>query len=402
MHTNPLLETLPDYPFDQLRSLLAGVEPPQGIEPIALSVGEPKLPIPAFAQEIISRPGGVWNKYPPFNGTPELRSAIAGWLGRRYGLGSGDIDPNRHVIACAGTREALYLLPTWLVPAEKNSKRPIVAMPNPFYHVYGTGALASGAESLYLPATAETGHLPDLEALDAETLDRMALMFLCTPANPQGTTADADYLRRAIELARRHDFVLAVDECYADVYDKAPPVGVLQVCKDFGDGGYDRVIAFHSLSKRSNGAGLRSGFMAGDESIIAAHGRFRSYISATIPLPIDTASAALWADDAHAEEVRAFYRDNIDRAERVIGNRFGFYRPPGGFFLWLDVGDGEAATRKLWQDAGVRVLPGRHTSRPLPGQSASGATPGDAYVRVALVGSGAMLDEALRRLVNTL
>lgn len=399
MQNNPLLETLPDYPFDRLRALLNGVSPPEGLEPISLAVGEPQQPIPDFAYEVLAENGvDGWNRYPPFNGSPDLRAAFAGWLGRRYGLGPGDIDPDRHVLACAGTREALYLFPTWLVPSEKNGKRPIVAMPNPFYHVYGTGALATGAESFYMAATPETGHLPDLDALDGETLDRLALMFICSPANPQGVFADSVYLERAVGLARKHDFVLAVDECYADVYDDAPPPGVLQVCKEMGDGGYDNIIAFHSLSKRSNGAGLRSGFLAGDPDILAGFGRFRSYIAASVPLPVDRVSAALWADDGHAADVRAFYRANIDRAGRVLGNRFGFYRPPGGFFLWLDVGDGETAARKLWQDAALRVLPGAHTSRPGP----DGSTPGDAFIRIALVTPGAVLDEALRRLVNTL
>ncbi|MEQ8667307.1 MAG: aminotransferase class I/II-fold pyridoxal phosphate-dependent enzyme [Rhodospirillales bacterium] len=398
MEHNPDLAVLPDFPFDRLRDLLDGIAPPDGLEPISLAIGEPQQPIPAFTEAIIAEGRGSWNKYPPFTGSPELHAAVAGWLRRRYGLGEGDIDAKRHILSCAGTREALYLLPTWAVPREKNGGRPIVAMPNPFYHVYGTGALASGAESLYLPATPETGHLPDLDALDAATLGRLAMLVVCTPANPQGVMADAAYLERAVSLARKHDFLLVVDECYADVYDKGPPTGVLEVCRSMSDGGFDNVIAFHSLSKRSNGAGLRSGFFAGDPAIIAGYGRFRRYIAASIPLPIDAASAALWADDDHAEQVRAFYRANIDAAEAIVGGHFGFYRPPGGFFLWLDVGDGEAATAKLWGKAGLKVLAGAHTSRP----DATGASPGDRFIRVALVTARPVLEEALRRLVNTL
>lgn len=398
MEHNPDLAVLPDFPFDRLRSLLDGITPASNLEPIALSVGEPQKPIPAFAEAIIAEGRGSWNKYPPFKGSPELLGSVHGWLKRRYGLGDTDISVADHIIACAGTREALYLLPTWLVPETKNGERPIVAMPNPFYHVYGTGALATGAESLYLPATAETGHLPDLDALTPDILNRLALMFLCSPANPQGMTADADYLERAIRLARERDFYLVIDECYGDVYDQVPPIGGLEVCRSIGDGSFDRVLVFHSLSKRSNGAGLRSGFLAGDAGVIAAYGRFRSYIAASIPLPIDAASAALWADDEHAEQVRAFYRANIDAAEQIIGDRFGFYRPPGGFFLWLDVGNGEEAAAKLWRDAAVRVLPGAHTSRP----GADGTSPGDAFIRVALVTDKPVLEEALARLVKTL
>ena len=332
MKHNPYLDVLPDFPFDRLRTLLGGTTPPAGAEPISLAVGEPQQPIPAFAEKIIAEGQGSWNKYPPFTGSAELHAAIAGWLKRRYGLGDGDIQPGKHILSCAGTREALYLLPTWAVPHEKGGGRPIVAMPNPYYHVYGTGALASGAESLYMAATPETGHLPDLDALDGATLGRLAMMVLCTPANPQGTMADVAYLEKAIGLARKHDFLLVVDECYADIYDTRPPTGVLEVCRSLGDGGFDNVLAFHSLSKRSNGAGLRSGFFAGDPAIIAGYGRFRSYIAASIPLPIDAASAALWADDDHAGQVRAFYRANIDAAQVIIGERFGFYRPAGGFF----------------------------------------------------------------------
>jgi len=398
MKHNPLLEVLPDFPFDRLRSLLDPITPTSNLSPISLAVGEPQKPIPAFAEAIITEGRGGWNKYPPFKGSPELLEAAAGFLKRRYGLGQSDIVAADNVLACAGTREALYLLPTWLVPHEKNGQQPIVAMPNPFYHVYGTAALATGAESLFLAATPESGHLPNLDDLTPEVLERLALLFLCTPANPQGLTADADYLARAIRLARKHDFYLVVDECYADVYDRTAPSGALQVCREIDDGKFDNVIVFHSLSKRSNGAGLRSGFVAGDPGVIAGYGRFRSYIAASIPAPIDAASAALWSDDDHAEQVRAFYRANIDTAERIIGDRFGFYRPPGGFFLWLDVGNGEDAAAKLWGEAGVRVLPGAHTSR----ADADGVSPGDAFIRVALVVDKPVLEEALGRLVKTL
>ena len=401
MQTNPHLETLPDFPFDRLRTLLDGIDPAAGLDPIALTIGEPQQPVPDWVSKIVMENAHLWNKYPPFSGSNALRQAAAGWLGRRYGLTSDHIDPMKHVVACAGTREAIYLLPTWAVPLTKGGGRPIVAMPNPFYHVYGTAALASGAESLYLSATKETGHLPDLDSLNEDTLARMAVMFLCSPANPQGVVADATYLERAIKLARKHDFLLAVAECYAEIYDSKPPVGALQVCRDMGGDAsclFDNVIVFHSLSKRSNGAGVRSGFMAGDPAIIEAHGRFRSYISATIPGPIDAASVALWNDDDHVKQIRAFYRRNIDTAEQVLGDRFGFYRPEGGFFLWLDVGDGEQAAQTLWRDAAVRVLPGAHTSR----TGDTGINPGDPYIRIALVEEANTIREACERLIRTL
>ncbi len=403
MEINPRLETLPDYPFDRLRSLLDGINPPEDIDPISLAVGEPQQPVPALVSDIVRDQAGRWNKYPPFAGSPELREAIAGWMSRRYGLSENAINPQSNILACAGSREALYLLPTWLVPETKNGKRPIVAMPNPFYHVYGTGALASGAESLYLPATKQTNFLPDLDNLSVETLERLSLLFLCSPANPQGAIASKTYLEKAIHLARKHDFVLVSDECYAEIYDKTPPPGVLQVCREIAETSnvatlYDRVIAINSLSKRSNGAGLRSGFIAGDPDIIEKFGRFRSYIAATVPLPIDAASAALWNDDVHVEEIRGFYRRNIDVAEDIIGNMYDFYRPEGGFFLWLNVGNGEAAAKTLWRETGVRVLPGAHTSREDP----SGNNPGGEFIRIALVNDPAVIGEACKRLVKVL
>ncbi|MBT4889208.1 MAG: aminotransferase class I/II-fold pyridoxal phosphate-dependent enzyme [Rhodospirillales bacterium] len=400
MNINPRLTTLPDFPFDKLKTLLEGITPPEELDPIALSVGEPQQPVPHWVRDIVSDNFHTWNKYPPFPGSVDLRQAIAGWLGRRFGLGHGDIDPMVHILACAGTREALYLLPTWLVPDQKNGKRPIVAMPNPFYHVYGTAALASGAESLYLSATKETGYLPDLDELDAEILSRLSILFLCSPANPQGAVADHTYLERAINLARKYDFTLCVDECYADVYDTTPPLSALQVCRDMDGSGtdYTNVLVFHSLSKRSNGAGLRSGFFAGDAAIMQGYGRFRSYISASIPLPIDAASAAVWSEDSHTDDIRAFYRNNFDIAERIIDGRFDFYRPDGGFFLWLNTGNGEQAAQTLWRDAGVRVLPGAHSAR----EDKNGFNPGASHIRLALVNDAPVISEACERLVKVL
>lgn len=402
MKINPRLETLPDFPFDRLRDLLEGINPPDDLAPISLAVGEPQQPVPSWVADIVKGETHLWNKYPPFAGSPELRAAIAGWMDRRFGLTSDAIDPQAHILACAGSREAIYLLPTWLVPETKNGKRPIVAMPNPFYHVYGTGALASGAESLFMPATRENGFLPDLNTLDKDTLDRLAILFLCTPANPQGVIASKEYLEQAIRLARKHDFVVVSDECYAEIYDSAPPPSALQVCHEMADKAdgslFDKVISINSLSKRSNGAGMRSGLIAGDPAIIEGFGRFRSYIAASIPGPIDAASIALWNDDDHVEAIRSYYRRNIDAAEAVIGGRFGFYRPEGGFFLWLDTVDGEAAAETLWREAGVRVLPGAHTSR----DDQHGDNPGKSYIRIALVNDEATVRAACERLVKVL
>ena len=269
-------------------------------------------------------------------------------------------------------------------------------MPDPVYAVYYGAAVMAGAEPVLLPATAATDFLPDLEAIPSSLLERTALFYLCTPANPQGSVADLDYLRRAVRLARRHGFVLAVDECYSELWDTAPPPGALDAALA-EDGRFDSVVVFHSLSKRSSAAGLRSGFVAGDADILTRLLRLRAYGSPVQPLPLLAAATALWQDEAHVEDNRARYRAKFDTAQRRLGNRFGFYRPAGGFFLWLDVGDGEAACRRLWCEGGIRVLPGGYLS-----VGAQGANAGSAYIRVALVDEPALIDTALGRLGDVL
>jgi N-succinyldiaminopimelate aminotransferase len=255
----------------------------------------------------------------------------------------------------------------------------------------------AGAEPVYVPATADTNYLPDYAALPEAVLRRTALAFYNTPANPQGSVATLEQLVTVIELARRHDFVLASDECYSEIYDAAPPAGAMQACARLG-GSLDHVLVFHSLSKRSGVPGLRCGFVAGDAEVIAAFTHLRSYGGATLPLPILAAGAALWRDEAHVEENRAGYRAKNDAAERLLGGRFGFQRPPGGFFLWLDVGDGEAAAVKLWREARLRVLPGRYLAR----DEADGGNPGARYIRVALVHDLETTERALGRLADIL
>ncbi len=392
---NPRLATLPEYPFDRLRQLLCDIAPPMDAEEISLSVGEPQHPPPAFVTEVMARHAETWGRYPPIDGTAEFRATVGDWLMRRYGLEPAAFDPNKQILPVIGTREALYLISALVVPDQKGGGRPIVAMPNPFYHVYGGAAAVSGAEPLFLAATAANRFMPDITDLDAATLDRLALFYLCSPANPQGMAADMETLQGAIDAARRHDFVLVVDECYAEIYADTPPIGALQAAAAMGEG-FANIVVFHSLSKRSSAAGLRSGFVAGDQELIGNFRRLRNYIGAQMPLPTMAASAALWRDEDHVTELRALYRANFDTAAQVLGDRFGFFRPDGGFFLWLNVGDGIAATERLWRDAGLRVLPGSYIAR----TGADGNNPGDAYIRVALVHPPAVTREAMERLVK--
>ncbi len=392
---NPCLERLTDYPFARLRSLLDGVDPPENITPLVLSIGEPQHRPPKIITEILSRDLALWGKYPLTEGTPEFRAAAGGWLKRRFGLRS--FDAESQILPAAGTREALFMAASLAVPRDYGGKAPAVLVPNPFYHVYCGAALAAGAEAVFLTASKETGFLPDLDGLNEALLARTALLILCSPSNPQGAVADLDYLKKAVTLARRYDFILASDECYCEIYDRAPPAGALQACEDLGEG-YANVLVFQSLSKRSSAAGLRSGFIAGDAALIAAFKKLRSYGAATVPLPVLAASAALWDDDEHVAGNRALYRAKLDAAEEILGGCFGFFRPGGGFFLWLDVGNGEAATKKLWAEAGLRVLPGAYLSRPGP----EGTTPGDSFIRVALVHDLDTTREALARIRKVL
>lgn len=395
---NPALEALTDYPFDRLRALLDPIRPPEGLPPLVLSVGEPRHPPPAIVRTIIDREHAAWNRYPPVDGTDAFRQAVAQWLTTRFQLPPGFVDPNRHVLPVAGTREALFLIATACVPpASPGQPPPAVLMPNPFYQVYLAAAALHGALPVFLPATGETGFLPDLASLPPALLARTAMLYLCSPANPQGAAADPPYLATAVSLARRHGFTLVVDECYAEIYDETPPAGVLAACAALG-AGMENVLAFHSLSKRSSVPGLRSGFVAGDARLIEAFRRLRAFAGATLPLPVLAASAALWQDEAHVAENRRLYRAKFDLAERLLKGRFAFYRPAGGFFLWLDVGDGEAAARTLWQRAALRVLPGAYLARP----DASGANPGRRYIRMALIDDLQATEDALRRLKGAL
>lgn len=403
---NSRLDHLPEHTWDRLRALLDGVRPGAGSganEPIDLSLGEPRHPMPDFIGEILAQNQALYAKYPPIQGTLAWQAAVSGWLGRRYGL--TDIDAQRHILPVSGTREGLFSAAFIAVPEEKAGAKPAVLMPNPFYQCYAAAALCAGAEPVYVPATAENGFLPGFATLDDDLWARAALIYLCSPSNPQGTVAERGYLGKIIAKARRNDVILVVDECYAEIYADAPPVGVLQVCAEMAADGrgeaddpYSGVLAFHSLSKRSNLPGLRSGFVAGDPALIAEFRTLRTYGGAPSPLPVYAAAAAAWADEGHVEASRALYREKFDAAERILAGRLSYFRPGGGFYLWLDVGNGERAAKQLWQEAGIRVVPGRYLAQ----SDASGYNPGAPYIRVALVQPVETTEKALQQLAQTL
>ena len=392
---NPRLEELNEYPFQRLAALLAPLQPKADLAPIDLSIGSPMHPPPRLLIDTLAANSQFWNRYPPSLGTPDFRQAVAEWLCRRYRLPVDAIDPARHILGVSGTKEALFLVAQAIMPGA-GRERPAVLLPNPLYNVYLGAAVMAGAEPVLLTASEQTGYLPDLDRLTPELLSRTVAFYLCTPSNPQGAAASLDYLTRALELARHYDFLLIADECYSEIYTSAPPPGALQAA--VGLGGLDHLIVCHSLSKRSSAAGLRSGFVAGDPEIIAGFARLRNYAAAVQPLPVLAAAAALWRDEVHVEANRALYQRKFDLAEKHLGGRLGFYRPDGGFFLWLTVDDGEAAARELWTEAAVKVIPGSYFAQ----ADERGVTPGETAIRVAMVHDLETTEEALRRIAETL
>lgn len=386
---NNRLDQLTDYPFQRLTDLLGG---PATADSIVMSIGEPQHAPPALVARTLADKAALWGKYPPANGSPEFRQAAAAWLARRFKLPEGMIDADRMVLPVAGTREALYLIAQTVVAPQEGGDKPLVLLPNPFYQVYVGAAVMAGAEPVFVPGANGPSSQPDYTTLPPEILARTQLAYLCSPANPQGSVADLELLKRTVLLARQYGFVLAMDECYSEIWDKAEPAGALEACAALG-GSVDNVVVFHSLSKRSSAPGLRSGFVAGDAKVMAAFSRLRSYGGAATPLPILAAATALWRDEAHVEENRALYQAKMDMAERLLGNRPGFTRPEGGFFLWLDVGDGENAAVELWRQAKIRVLPGKYLAR-------DGV--GDRFIRVALVHELDLTEQALTRIAEIL
>jgi N-succinyldiaminopimelate aminotransferase len=382
-------------PFVRLAELLADVKPAMPV--INLAVGEPQHPIPPFVGPIIAAHVNEFGRYPAGKGTDRFRRAAADWLGRRYHLGRAP-DAESEILVLNGTREGLFLagiVARRFVTAR--SGRPAILVPNPFYAAYAAGAAAGDCEPVFLPATRATGFLPDLDALRDDLLARTVAMYFASPANPQGAVADRAYLTRLVALARRFGFLVFSDECYSEIYTTNVPPGMLEVAgPDFAN-----VIVFQSLSKRSNLPGLRIGFVAGDRRFAAKFLDLRNVAAPQVPMPLQEVAAAAYDDESHVEENRRLYAQKFDLADQIIGDRYGYHRPAGGFFLWLDVsaaGGSEAAALKLFREAGVRVLPGRYIAR----DQADGSNPGADYIRVAMVQDHATMAEALHRLVAAL
>ncbi len=394
---NPDLDKLHPYPFERLAALKAGVTPPVGLIHIPLSIGEPKHAPPAFVLEALRGNLDGLGAYPVALGLPELRGAIAEWATRRFDLPAGALDPERNVLPVNGTREGLFAFAQAVI--DRSKPRPVVAMPNPFYQIYEGAALLAGAEPAYLDTVAANCFVPDLDAVDADTWSGCQLVYICSPGNPTGAVLDSGFYRRLIALADEHDFVIAADECYSELYDDeaAPPPGLLGVCAALGRTDFARCVAFHSLSKRSSLPGLRSGFVAGDASIMARFRLYRTYHGCAVPIPTQRASVPAWRDEAHVIENRTSYRRKFDDALRILDGVLPVTRPAAAFYLWVAVpgGDDERFARELFAAKNLTVLPGSYLSRPTPT-----GDPGKGYIRISLVPSVAECAEAMTRLAD--
>jgi N-succinyldiaminopimelate aminotransferase len=398
---NPLLnERISEFesPFRRLDSLIAGITPNPRLSPIVMSVGEPQDAPPSMLAEAVAAHAGEWNRYPPAIGTPEFRQAALGYLARRYPGTRGRIDPDAGISPVTSTREGLYLAAS--IATSPSRRSPVALMQNPFYQTYRVAAIMAGAEPRYLSNSGFPEFALDLRELDEPTLARTSVLYLCSPSNPDGHVIAPEVMRRAIDAARRHNFLAVFDECYAELYDRDPPTGALDVLAtmDSSERWLDNALVLHSLSKRSSAAGMRSGFAVGANDVMSALNRVRLNGTACTPFPILAAATALWSEDTHVEAMRTRLARRKDTADRLLGGHPGYYRPPCGFFLWLRAGDGSALTRRLWRDFALKVLPGAFLTQPGP----DGANAGDAYIRVALVHDPETTVAGLTRLASAL
>jgi N-succinyldiaminopimelate aminotransferase len=382
-------------PFARLAELLAPHKPGKPL--IALSLGEPQHLVPGFVGPVLAQHVADFGRYPIAKGIEPFRKAATSWLGTRFNLPRA-IDPESEILVLNGSREGLFFAAlTAIRHVGERRGRPAILVPNPFYPAYGAGARAAACETIYLPTTPANGFLPDLDALDEATLARTVAIYIASPANPQGAVASPDYFSRLKSLADRFGFMIFSDECYSEIYTGDAPGSALECA----GADFTNVVAFQSLSKRSNLPGMRVGFAAGDRNFLRLFHELRNVAAPQVPVPLQHVAVAAYGDEAHVEENRRLYRIKFDLADQILGSRYGYRRPAGGFCVWLDVsayGGDEAATMKLYREAGVRVVPGSYLAREQP----DGFNPGAGYIRLALVSDSESTAEALHRLVEVL
>lgn len=392
---NPRLDTLQPYPFERLAALKDGITPPAGLAHIALSIGEPKHPTPAFIAEAVSQHLHTLSNYPITRGMDSLRESIAGWLTRRFKLADGLVDPARHVLPVNGTREALFAFAQAVIDS---SKTPCMLMPNPFYQIYEGAALLAGAQPYFLNTAAENNFLPDFDAVPDDVWANCQLLYVCSPGNPTGAVMEAETYAKLFTLSDKYGFILAADECYSEIYfDEArPPPGLLEVAQQQGRTDFKNCVVFHSLSKRSNAPGLRSGFVAGDAEVIKQFLRYRTYHGCAMPPPTQHASILAWNDEAHVKHNRDLYREKFAAVLEILSPVLNVQQPDAAFYLWAETPNSDTEfARELFATQNVTVLPGSFLSR----DTANG-NPGDKYIRMALVADTEECIEAAGRIRN--
>jgi len=375
------LEHLQPYPFERLTELKQGITPPQSLNHIALSIGEPQHPSPHFVIESLIAHMHQLSKYPATKGVTELREAIAKWLCGRFALDPSVIDPEQNILPVNGTREGIFAIAQCIV--DRRASHPLVMMPNPFYQIYEGAAILAGAQPQYMNCIEANHFLPDLDAIDDKHWAQCQLIYICTPGNPTGAVMSNSYLQRLIALAQQHDFVIACDECYSEIYldENQPPPGLLGAATAMGLSDFHNCLVFHSLSKRSNLPGLRSGFVAGDAKLLKQFLLYRTYHGCSMPPATQTASILAWSDEAHVIENRARYREKFDQVLSILSDTLAPQKPQAGFYLWpaTPMADTEF-TQRLFAEQNITVLPGRYLSR-----NTGDVNPGENRIRMALV-----------------
>jgi len=389
---NESLELLNDYPFQRLNDLLKGIDSPEDKKILVLSIGEPQHKPPNFIKKIINENYSKWGKYPPTLGMDKLNIASINWIKRRFKLTKDMVNYKDNIVQLAGTREGLFNIALALTPRKKNNLKPAILIPDPFYQVYAGASRISGADPIFVSSLKKNNFIPAFSNVDKETLSRTSIIYVCSPSNPEGISLKLEDWKGLIFLARNNNSTLIVDECYADIYADIPPIGVLEACEKLNTD-ISNIISFHSLSKRSNLPGFRSGFAVGDKNIITNFKKLRHYCAGQQPIPIQEAATALWNDDDHAEKNRKKYKKKFQIAESIFKKEYGFYMPDGGFYLWLNVGNGEKVTQELWKREGIKVMPGSYLSRTKASK---------AYIRIALVSSITETNSALKSVYNLL
>ncbi len=387
---NLRLDALQAYPFERLHKLTSTLTPNPDKDLIKLTVGEPKHEPPQVVIETLRKHAQTAvGRYPSTRGMDALREQISEWLARRFKV---KVDPGNQILPVNGTREGLFAIAQTMVDPSNSSAQ--VLLPNPFYQIYEGAALLAGAAPCYLPATSANTYLPVLEEIPRQTLDACGLLYVCTPGNPHGNCCSLEYLQKLINLAQRHNFTIVSDECYSEVYRNQAPSSLLQACHAMGNDQYEHCLVFHSLSKRSNLPGLRSGFVAGNEKLLRGFLKYRTYHGSAMSELVQLASISAWADEEHVKDNRALYNAKYESFTNLLAKQLTLKTPEGGFYLWLDVGgDSEKFCAGLYSDQHLLALPGSYLSREV-----QGSQPGFDHIRLSLVDTPEVCDEAAKRL----